>query len=149
MSDRPGLRIPLDECGLARTAAVLGDRWTLLVLREAHYGITRFDDMRADLDIPRNALSTRLKTLVDTGLLAKSSYREPGARTRDEYVLTAMGRELLPALIALMQWGDRHLSDEDGPLEFRHAGCDGIVTAQLTCECGQSVQPAELTPRVR
>ncbi|RVW11567.1 transcriptional regulator [Prescottella agglutinans] len=149
MSEASALRVPLDECGLARAVAVIGDRWTLLVLREAHYGVTRFDEMRADIDIPKAALSMRLKALVDEGLLEKRPYREPGSRTRDEYLLTTKGRELLPALIALMQWGDRHLTPEAGPLQFRHAGCGGLVTAQLVCECGSPAATAELEPRLR
>lgn len=122
---------------------MIGDRWTLLVLREAHYGVTRFDEMRADLEIPKAALSSRLKGLVDEGLLERRPYREAGSRTRDEYVPTAKGRALLPALIALMQWGDRYVS-AGGALRFDHAGCGGAVTARLVCECGQLAEPTDL-----
>lgn len=142
MPDRPALRVPLDDCGLARAVTVIGDRWTLLVLREAHYGVTRFDEMRADLEIPKAALSSRLKGLVDEELLERRPYREEGSRTRDEYVLTPKGRALLPALIALMQWGDRYAST--GALRFHHAGCGGTVTARLVCDCGHLAEPADL-----
>ena len=127
------------RCSVARTRAVVGERWTLLVLREAFYGVRRFDDLPRNLGAPRNVLTARLQTLVEHGLLLRVPYREPGARQRFDYKLTARGRELLPALIALMQWGDRHLADEAGPpVVVRHRDRGEPVRATLTCAAGHS-----------
>ena len=104
-SSKPGLT----NCGMARAAMLLGDRWTLLVIREALYGVTRFDAMKADLGLPRSVLSDRLKRLTGAGVLTKRPYREPGQRARYQYVLTPMGVDLALPLIALMQWGDKHI----------------------------------------
>jgi DNA-binding HxlR family transcriptional regulator len=98
-------------------AQLLGDRWSLLILREAFYGVTRFEDLRADLNAPRAALSQRLETLVEFGILSRVPYREAKSRTRHEYRLTDVGQDLALVLIALMQWGDRHLRDDAPPLK--------------------------------
>ena len=100
---------PLDECGMAKAARLLEDRWTMLIIREALYGVTRFDAMQGDLHIPRTVLADRLKKLCANGVLTKRDYREPGQRTRSQYVLTSSGVELAAPMIALMQWGDKHL----------------------------------------
>ncbi len=106
----------LDRCGMARAALLLGDKWTLLVVREALYGVTRFDAMQTDLGVPRTVLSDRLKRLVAAGVLTKRPYKEPGARLRHRYVLTPMGVDLALPLMALMQWGEKHLPAEgDAP----------------------------------
>lgn len=110
-----GAPVPLTECGMARAADMIGDRWTLLIIREALYGVTRFDAMQADLDAPRTVLSGRLKKLCEIGVMKKRPYKEPGQRMRHQYVLTSTGVDLALPLIALMQWGDRHLR-EDAPL---------------------------------
>lgn len=107
--DRPAA---LSRCGMARAALLLGDKWTLLVVREALYGVTRFDAMQANLGVPRTVLSDRLKRLVTAGVLTKRLYKEPGARARHRYVLTPMGVDLALPLMALMQWGERHLSED-------------------------------------
>ena len=101
--------VALQDCGMAQAAMLLGDRWTMLVVREALYGVTRFDAMKDDLDLPRSVLSDRLKRLTRAGVLIKRPYREPGQRARHQYVLTPMGIELALPLIALMQWGDKHI----------------------------------------
>src|SRR5215217_2183459 len=103
------------NCSIARTLGVVGEKWTLLVLREAFYGVRRFDDFHAALGCARNLLSARLKTLVAEGLLDKQGYRDDRGRRREEYRLTEKGRGLLPAVVALMQWGDRWVADESGP----------------------------------
>lgn len=95
----------------------IGNRSTMLILREAWYGTTRFDDFAARAGVTDAVAAARLRRLVELGVLAKRPYREPGRRTRDEYVLTGAGRELVPVLIALMQWGDRHLQRDGGPLD--------------------------------
>ncbi len=102
-------KVDLGDCGMAQAAMLLGDRWTLLVVREALYGVTRFDSMKTDLGLPRSVLSNRLKRLTDAGVLIKRPYREPGQRARHQYVLTPMGVDLALPLIALMQWGDKHI----------------------------------------
>ncbi|MGH3452671.1 MAG: winged helix-turn-helix transcriptional regulator [Haloechinothrix sp.] len=95
---------------------VVGTRSAILILREAFYGTTRFDDFAERVGITDPVVATRLKELVEVGVLTKQPYREPGQRTRFEYHLTPMGRDLLPAVLALMQWGDRYLQDDGGPL---------------------------------
>lgn len=100
---------PLAACGMARAADLIGDRWSLLIIREALYGVTRFDAMQADLSIPRTVLSGRLKRLCEAGVLTTRPYQEPGQRRRRQYVLTSRGVDLALAMIALMQWGEREL----------------------------------------
>ncbi len=100
---------PLDACGIACAADLIGDRWSLLIIREALYGVTRFDAMQADLNIPRTVLSGRLKKLCDGGVLKKRPYQEPGQRTRHQYVLTSKGVDLALAMLALMQWGVKQM----------------------------------------
>src|SRR3954454_7175745 len=95
------------DCSIRRTLDVVGEKWTLLVLREAFYGLRRFDDFHRAIGCARNILSARLATLVEHGILQRARYQEPGSRPRAEYHLTDKGRELFPALIALLQWGDR------------------------------------------
>jgi DNA-binding HxlR family transcriptional regulator len=138
--DRPG------PCSIQRTLEIVGERWTLLVLREAFYGLRRFDEFQRGLGCARNILSNRLATLVDHGLLTRRPYREPGQRPRDEYRLTEKGLELFPVIIALMRWGDRWEADADGPpIVVRHSGCDAPVEAVLRCEHGHEPLTARET----
>lgn len=123
-----------ENCSVARTLAVVGEKWTLLVLREAFYGVRRFADFQSSLGIARNLLAARLNTLVQEGVLERVPYREPGARARQEYRLTDRGQELFPALVALLQWGDRHLADAAGPAVLvRHTDCGELVNVVLEC----------------
>src|SRR4051794_38710597 len=101
------------NCSIARTVAVLGERWTLVILREAFTRRRRFEDMQRDLGIARNILADRLQTLVGEGILERRAYQERPRRY--EYRLTEKGRDLYPVLIALMQWGDRYTAGEAGP----------------------------------
>jgi len=101
--------ISVEDCGGAKALDILSDRWTWLIVREALYGVSRFDDMRSDLDIPRSVLTSRLKKLVEGGVLETREYKDPGARARTAYFLTEKGQALAPVFIALMQWGDTHL----------------------------------------
>lgn len=103
------------QCSVARSLAVLGERWTILILREALLGTTRFADFQSRLGIGADMLTDRLSTLVDYGVMTKESYREPGQRARPEYLLTPAGRELHVLVAALQQWGDRHLPRPQGP----------------------------------
>jgi len=132
-------RYSSSNCSIARTLGVVGEKWTLLVLREAFYGVRRFDDFHAALGCARNLLSARLKTLVENGLLEKQAYRDDRGRRRDEYRLTDKGRDLLPAVVALMQWGDRWAADDAGPaVVLRHRDCGEPVSARLSCDAGHA-----------
>lgn len=101
--------IPLAECALARAIGVIGDGWSLLILREALCGVERFDAMCEDLAIPRSVLADRLARLIEAGILEQTTYREPGQRSRKAYVLSETGRALIPALVALRAWAEDHL----------------------------------------
>ncbi|WP_320672627.1 winged helix-turn-helix transcriptional regulator [Patulibacter defluvii] len=124
-------------CSVARSLEVVGERWSLLVLREVFLGVRRFDQIQLHTGAPRAVLAQRLRTLVEAGVLERRDYRPPEGRTRQEYRLTAAGRELQPVLTALMQWGDRHLAGPEGPpLRVLHRGCGAPVRARLVCDEG-------------
>ncbi|HEY3977097.1 MAG TPA: helix-turn-helix domain-containing protein [Streptosporangiaceae bacterium] len=110
---------PESPCSIARSLTVLGQRWTLLILREALAGATRFAQFRDELGVAPDVLTERLGTLTDAGVLTREPYREPGHRTRYAYELTPAGRELLVVLGALQQWGDEHLPWPQGPTVLR------------------------------
>jgi DNA-binding HxlR family transcriptional regulator len=130
-------RFSAENCSIRRTLDVVGEKWTLLVLREAFYGVRRFDDFARGVGCARNILSARLNTLVEEGLLRREPYREPGQRARVEYRLTEKGLELFPAVVALMQWGDRWAGDPDGPpVNITHRDCGEPVTVGMTCAAG-------------
>jgi len=132
------------NCSIARTLDVVGEKWTLLILRESFYGATRFEQFHHVLQCPRNVLSERLSKLVDEGILERSEYREPGSRTRHEYRMTDKGRELTPILLALREWGDRHKADPAGPAVLaRHAGCGKELRVTLQCAAGHEVTGPE------
>jgi DNA-binding HxlR family transcriptional regulator len=130
-------RYSAENCMIAATLAVVGEKWTLLVIREAFYGVRRFAEFQRHLGCPRNVLSERLAKLVEHGLLETREYREPGQRARHEYRLTEKGRELFPALIALMTWGDRwEVGPEGRPVEVLHRDCGGHVGIDVVCDRG-------------
>jgi DNA-binding HxlR family transcriptional regulator len=133
-----------DRCTIARTLAVIPTRSTFLILREAFYGTSRFDDFAERADISEPVTAARLRDLVADGLLEREDYREPGQRTRQRYRLTDKGADLFPALAALMQWGDRWLDRRGGPVELRHRDCGRPVTVELRCAAGHTVGPDEL-----
>ncbi|MDT5106838.1 MAG: hypothetical protein QOI25_4351 [Mycobacterium sp.] len=138
------------NCSIARTLGVVGEKWTLLVLREAFYGVRRFDDFHAALGCARNLLAARLKTLVAQGLLERVEYQDDRGRGRYEYRMTDKGRDLFPAVAALMQWGDRWTADEAGPaVRLTHRDCGEPVSVQLTCDGGHArldARAVEATP---
>jgi DNA-binding HxlR family transcriptional regulator len=136
-----------ENCSIARTVAVLGERWTLVILREAFNGRRRFEDIQRDLGIARNILADRLQTLVEEGVLERRPYQERPQRF--EYRLTDKGRDLYPVLIALMQWGDRYTAGDAGPpVELVHQTCGHVMHPQLVCDhCGEPVDPREVTPQ--
>jgi DNA-binding HxlR family transcriptional regulator len=123
------------QCSIARSLEVVGERWTLLVLRDAFLGIRRFDDFQRDLGVARNVLADRLARLVGEGILERRRYQERPERF--EYRLTAKGRDLWPVLHALASWGDAHAAPDGPPRLFRHRDCGGTVTDRRTCsKCG-------------
>jgi DNA-binding HxlR family transcriptional regulator len=129
-----------ETCSIARTLALVGDRWSLLVLRDVGNGVRRFDDLVGHLGVARNVLSRRLSALVEGGLVERNAYRDEGARERFEYRLSRAGRELMPILLAMMSWGDRHLAGEDGaPAVARHADCGARVKVSVVCEDGHDL----------
>jgi DNA-binding HxlR family transcriptional regulator len=135
-----------ENCSIARTLAVLGERWTLLVLRESFLGVKRFEDIQADLGIARNTLTNRLNVLVDEGILERRPYHD--RPPRHEYKLTQKGRDLYPVLVTLMQWGDRYNAGPDGPpLLLEHRTCGHRTEPRLVCsECGETLDPREMRP---
>ena len=133
-----------DGCTIAKALEVIPTRSAFLILREAFYGTTRFDDFAQRVGISEPVTADRLKELVEQGLLEREDYREPGQRTRQLYRLTEKGADLFPALLALMQWGDRWLDDRGGPVEFRHRDCGERVAVELRCAAGHEVTPEHL-----
>ena len=134
-----------DPCAIARSLSVLGERWTFLILREAYSGATRFSEFRKALGVAPDVLTDRLNTLVQNGVMEKAGYREPGARTRDSYVLTPAGLELGVALAALQQWGDDHLPWPEGPSILRRIrGTDRPVHIGFIGDDGREVDPDEV-----
>ncbi len=130
------------QCPIARALDVVRNRSAFLILREAFYGTTRFDDFGDRVGISESVAAARLKDLVAAGLLEQQPYRNPGERTRQEYRLTEMGADFLPVLAAMMQWGERWL----GPARVRmqHRGCGGEVRAEVRCASGHELTPADI-----
>jgi DNA-binding HxlR family transcriptional regulator len=132
-------------CSIARALEVLGDRWTILVIRDAFLGVRRFDDFHRSLGVARNVLTDRLGRLVEEGVLERVRYQERPERF--EYRLTAKGRDLWPVTMALLHWGDAHYVAPGGrPRVVRHRDCGGEVTRHLTCDrCGAELGPQDVT----
>src|SRR5947209_10294281 len=133
-----------DRCTIAKALEVISTRSAFLILREAFYGTTRFDDFAQRVGISEPVTAARLHELVDNGLLEREDYREPGQRTRQRYRLTDKGADLFPALVGLMQWGDRWLDDRGRPVEPRHRDWGEPVAVELRCAAGHEVTPDEL-----
>jgi DNA-binding HxlR family transcriptional regulator len=136
------------NCTIGAALAIVGEKWTFLVLREAFNGVRRFDDIRRRISAPRQVLSDRLARLVAEGLLRKVPYREPGQRSRSEYRLTEAGLALFPLLAALLEWGNRYAASPEGPLvELTHRDCGAPVHLELRCAGEHLVASArEITP---
>ncbi|SOJ53820.1 putative HTH-type transcriptional regulator [Mycobacterium simulans] len=137
----------IGECAIERTMAVVGTKSAMLIMREAYYGPTRFDDFARRVGITKAATSARLAALVDIGLLRRQPYREPGQRGRDEYVLTDAGIAFMPVVWAMFQWGQRHLPGRDR-LRLTHLGCGADAEVQMRCAEGHLVPPDELGMRL-
>jgi DNA-binding HxlR family transcriptional regulator len=131
-------------CSVAQCLEVVGEWWTLLIVRDAFLGVTRFDDFQARLGISRNILTQRLNHLVDSGILARVRYTDHPPRS--EYRLTSKGRELWHVVVAMRQWGDRWAAPGGPPVQTRHAACGHIVTAVPTCShCGEPLEARSVT----
>ncbi|MFC4112093.1 winged helix-turn-helix transcriptional regulator [Nonomuraea zeae] len=134
------------DCSLAKVLEVVGERWTLLVVRDAMYGVRRFGDFQAHLDIPRAVLSQRLGALVEAGILDRRRYQD--APPRDEYILTARGRDLWMPVVMLAQWGDRHLATHGPRRLYHHVECDTRLDPASFCvTCGRTVPLEEIEVR--
>jgi DNA-binding HxlR family transcriptional regulator len=135
-----------ERCSIDRAMRAIGNRSTLLLLREAFYGARRFDEFARRVGVTEAVAAARLKELVAIGVLERRPYQEPGQRTRHEYVLTDTGRDLLPVAMALMQWGDAHLAGPAGPpLRVTHRGCGAQVRVEVCCDAGHEVPLDELS----
>lgn len=135
------------NCSIARALEVVGERWTLLILRDLVTGTRRFDDLVASLGITRTVLARRLSHLVDEGVVERRRYQDRPAR--HEYLPTAKGAELLGVLALLLNWGDRHYPHPDGPPRLLlHRGCGGHVDDHLHCDrCGHPLRPGDIDPQ--
>lgn len=136
-----------ENCSLARALAVVGDRWTLLVLREAFLKTRRFEDFQSRLGIARRVLTERLAGLVDNGVLEKIPYQQRPVRY--DYRLTDKGLALYPVILSLVHWGDVHLGDGNGPpIIHRHKACGHDFRSVLTCsECGEALGARDVEAR--
>jgi DNA-binding HxlR family transcriptional regulator len=129
---------PTQYCSVASTLEIIGERWTILVLRDVFLGIRRFDAIQRDLGVARNILQVRLERLVEHGILVKRPYQE--RPLRHEYRLTPKGADLWPVLVALLQWGDRYAIEGDPPVSLQHKGCGGALDDRRRCTlCGADV----------
>ena len=137
-----------EPCSVARTLSVIGDRWTLMILRDCFVGLRRFEHFEASLGITRHVLADRLKKLVDEGVLKKVPYGE--APVREEYRLTERGFDLYPVVLSIVQWGDKHMADERGaPIVRRHEKCGNIVQGKMVCsDCGEELDAREIAVEV-
>jgi DNA-binding HxlR family transcriptional regulator len=128
------------NCSIARSLEVVGEWWTLLIVREAFRGVHRFDDFAARLGIASNVLTARLRKLVEHGVFEERAYQERPVRV--EYRLTAKGRDLFPVILTLLQWGDRWYAPDGPPVVLEHAACDHRTRALLVCDhCGERLDP--------
>jgi DNA-binding HxlR family transcriptional regulator len=131
------------HCSIEKTMSALGTKSAMLIMREAYYGTTRFDDFAHRVGITKAAAAARLAELVDLGLLTRQPYREPGQRTRDEYVLTEAGTDFMPVVWAMFEWGQRYLPGRH-QLRLTHLGCGADATVEVRCAEGHPVPPDQL-----
>jgi DNA-binding HxlR family transcriptional regulator len=142
--DYPDLSHRFEGESVARALEIVGERWTLLILRDAVLGLTRFEEFQEKLGIASNVLTNRLKRLCDEGVLERVP--DPQRPGRPKYVVTDKGRELAPVLILLMKWGDRHYPTPNGPPRLTlHTGCGGNIGADFRCDrCGNQATPGQI-----
>jgi DNA-binding HxlR family transcriptional regulator len=135
----------VDNCPIGRAMEILGERWTFLILHEAFHGVRRFSEMQRNLGIARNILSARLQLLVRTGILEKRRYQEEPERF--EYRLSAMGRALYPAVVAITRWGEEYLVDDAAARPILRHRCGHAADPILVCaHCGEELDPRAVTP---
>ncbi len=134
------------EDSVGAAASLLGDRWTFLILREAFFGTRRFNDFAENLGLSRNILSKRLKLLVSQGIFEEHPYGP--SKARNEYRLAPAGRDIFPIVVALLQWGDKHLAGSRGPsIVLEHTTCGGDADPLLTCRtCDRPIELGEIVP---
>ncbi|WP_198654052.1 winged helix-turn-helix transcriptional regulator [Nocardia aurea] len=137
-----------DGCSIAKAMDLIGTRSAILILREAYYGTRRFEGFASRVGITDAAAAAQLRKLTDAGLFVKRPYREEGKRTRHEYVLTHMGRDLLPALLALMQWGDAYLQPGPAPLLLVEEATGAPVRVEVRSSTGKEVELEKLGVRL-
>src|SRR4051794_16131343 len=137
-----------DHCSLVKALELVGTRSTLLILREAFYGTTRFTGFAQRIGITEKVAAKQLRHLTDSGLLKKRPYRDEGGRTRDEYTLTPMGRDLLPVVLGLMQWADKYLQGPQPPLHYVDHESGDTVRVDLRTDSGRQVELDELGIRL-
>lgn len=137
-----------ERCSIARTLSVIGDRWTMLILRDAFLRIRKFEDFQNDLGISRQRLSERLKMLVDEGVLKKVEYQT--SPSRHEYRLTSKGLDFYPVIMAMVNWGDKYMDGGKGaPMIYKHKTCGSYFRAEVHCsECGEVLDPRDVTPEI-
>jgi DNA-binding HxlR family transcriptional regulator len=142
LSDRDAW--PADDCSVAAALDVVGRRASLLLLREAFYGAHRFDEFARRAKLSEKITATRLRELVDAGILERRPYHEPGQRSREDYHLTDKGEELLPAILALMRWGDRWVRSDGGPVSLSHKDCGAPIEVEVRCGEGHPVRAVDI-----
>jgi DNA-binding HxlR family transcriptional regulator len=131
------------HCSVAQCLEVVGEWWSMLIIRDAFLGVTRFDQFQERLGISRNILNQRLVRLVDAGLMHRVQYREHPPRS--EYRLTAKGRDLWPVLTAMRQWGDKYSAPDGPPLHVIHKACGRVSQAVMICSaCGEGLTPRDV-----
>jgi DNA-binding HxlR family transcriptional regulator len=131
------------NCSVAQCLDVVGEWWSMLIVRDAFLGVTRFDEFQERLGISRNILNQRLSRLVETGIFDKVAYQERPPRF--DYKLTKKGRDLWPVLTAMRQWGDRYAAPDGPPVEVVHRACGHITDAEMTCShCGEALRPRDV-----
>jgi DNA-binding HxlR family transcriptional regulator len=137
------------SCPIARTFETIGTKSAYVIMREAFYGATRFEEFVERTDMSEPVVAARLREMTAEGLLEKVPYQEPRQRTRSGYQLTEKGSDLLPVLVAMMRWGDRWLFPDGARIDLTHSGCGSPVHAVLQCEAGHDVGPTQLDLGVR
>ncbi|GGR59445.1 winged helix-turn-helix transcriptional regulator [Streptomyces aurantiogriseus] len=144
------LEASTENCPIQRTLDAVGEKWTLLILRDAVNGVRRFDDFHRHIGLSEAVLSDRLRKLIAAGILKTVPYQEPGSRSRNEYRLTRKGWDLWPVLMALSQWGEAYALGPEGPvLDIRHTDCDAPVRVIVECSAEHStLTAAEVTARL-
>jgi DNA-binding HxlR family transcriptional regulator len=147
LSDRDSWRA--DDCSMAAALDIVGRRASLLLLREAFYGAHRFDEFSRRAQLSEKITATRLRELVDEGILEKRPYHEAGQRGREEYHLTDKGEELLPILLALLRWGDRWARPDGGRVAMSHVDCGSPIEVEVRCTKGHPVKAGNIEAALR